>query len=125
MILLDTSVLIELFRTKDKGKTLFYKLAKKEQVFAISSITHYEILIGSNDMQNEFWDNLFSALVIIPFDALCSTSAVNIYKDLKSKSKMIELADLAIAATALANNIELATLNTKHFSHIKDLKINS
>jgi predicted nucleic acid-binding protein len=47
MILLDSSILIELFRKKNKEKTLFYRLSKTEVNFCISSITNYEIGIGN------------------------------------------------------------------------------
>jgi len=36
---------------------------------------------------------------------------------------MIDLADILIGATALAYNIPIATLNTKHFDRIKGLDI--
>jgi predicted nucleic acid-binding protein len=47
MILLDSSILIDLFRKKNKEKTLFYNLSKTEEIFCISSITSYEIGIGN------------------------------------------------------------------------------
>jgi len=46
-ILLDSSVLIELFRKKEKEKTLFYSVSKKYNDLCISSITNYEIGIGN------------------------------------------------------------------------------
>ncbi len=47
MILLDSSILIELFRKQDKTKTVFYKLSQTNDDFCISSITHYESGIGN------------------------------------------------------------------------------
>lgn len=79
MILRDTSVLIDLFRTRDKSKTFFYKLSIDNSDFAISSITHYEILLGSNSLQDKFWDTFFNSLTIIPFDVSCSIEAMKIY----------------------------------------------
>lgn len=43
MILLDSSVLIEFFRKKDKTNTTFYYISKNYQNLYISSISHYEI----------------------------------------------------------------------------------
>ena len=37
------------------------------------------------------------------------------------KNKMIDLADIFIGATALANEIPIATLNYKHFERIANL----
>jgi predicted nucleic acid-binding protein len=46
IILLDTSILIEHFRKKDKSKTTLYKLSEKNYRFSISTVTYYEIFIG-------------------------------------------------------------------------------
>jgi len=47
MILLDSSILIELFRKKDKEKTIFYSLSQSYSDLCISSITYYEIGVGN------------------------------------------------------------------------------
>jgi predicted nucleic acid-binding protein len=123
MILLDTSVLIELFRAKDKSKTLFFQLSAKEDLFAVSALTHYETFIGVRPAQIDFWLDFFKQLVIIPFDEKCSYQAVKIYSDLKAQNKLIALPDLLIAATALAHNCSLSTLNVKHFARVQNLII--
>jgi tRNA(fMet)-specific endonuclease VapC len=123
MILLDTSVLIELFRARDKSKTLFFQLSENEEEFAVSSITHYEIYIGANIKQVDFWTRFFRFVGVIPFDKKCSIEAAKIYKDLKAKNKLIELPDLFIAATALTNDFSIATCNVRHFERIVNLTI--
>ena len=123
MILLDSSVLIELFRTKDKSKTFFFQLSADENEFAISALTHYEIFIGNNETQTDFWNSFLTFIKIIPFDLPCSLEAVKIYEDLRKKNQMIGLADLVIAATAIANNLPIATNNFKHFARIENLII--
>jgi len=47
MILLDSSVLIELFRKKDKRSTLFYRISQSYSDLSISSITYYEVGTGN------------------------------------------------------------------------------
>jgi predicted nucleic acid-binding protein len=44
MILLDSSILIELFRKKDKKKTLFYNLSQSDKDLSISTLNvkHFE-----------------------------------------------------------------------------------
>ena len=123
MILLDTSVLIELFRVKDKAATFFYRLSNENNDFAISILTHYEIFRGSNSVQDTFWTNFLKNIKIIPFDLISSNEAIEIYKHLKAQNQMIDLADLLIAATAIAHNFDFATLNLKHFSKIANLHI--
>ena len=46
-----------------------------------------------------------------------------IYKDLKAKNQHIEFRDIFIGATAIMRNIPLLTLNEKHFTGIKGIKI--
>jgi len=123
MILLDTSVLIEMFRVKDKTATYFYQLSKTDNEFAISILTHYEIFRGSSNFQDIFWTNFLKTIEIIPFDIASSNEASKIYKLLKAQNKMIDFADLLIAATAIAHGLSLATLNLKHFGKIPDLHI--
>ena len=123
MILLDTSVLIEMFRVKDKTTTFFYRLSNDNDDFAISILTHYEIFRGSNHVQNTFWTNFLENIKVIPFDLAVSNEAIGIYKLLKTQNQMIDLADLLIAATAIAHNLDFATLNLKHFSKIPNLHL--
>jgi len=123
MILLDSSVLIEMFRKKDKSTTFFYQLSKGNSYFSISTITHFEIFRGSNMAQDAFWKNFMKMIEIIPFDIVSSNEATRIYKLLKVKNQMIDFADLLIAATAIAHNLDFATLNIKHFMKIPNLHI--
>jgi tRNA(fMet)-specific endonuclease VapC len=78
MILLDSSILIELFRKKDKEKTLFYGLSQSYSDLCISSITYYEIGVGNRNFHAEYWESLSDNLNVIPFDKACSNSAVTI-----------------------------------------------
>ena len=49
--------------------------------------------------------------------------ASSIAKKLKAENKIIEFRDIFIAATAIANNMPLTTLNIKHFNRIDDLEL--
>lgn len=123
MILLDSSVLIELFRKTNKQNTKFYRLSQKEKTFAISVITHYEIGVGNKNSTDEFWNHFFNNITVIPFDKECSEMAIEIYLDLRKRNKLIDLADLLIGATALAHGYQFSTLNEKHFKRIKGIDL--
>lgn len=123
MILLDSSVLIDLFRKKDKSKSYFFELLSEENDFAISTITQYEIGIGNKSSSSEFWNDLYGKLIILPFDQNCSDVAIEVYASLKKQNKLIDLADLLIGATAKNHRIPLATLNKKHFQRIEGLML--
>ena len=67
MILLDTSVLIDLFRRKEKEKSYFFQLAGNNNEFAVSTITRFEVFVGQHERQNEFWVTFFQKVKIIDF----------------------------------------------------------
>jgi tRNA(fMet)-specific endonuclease VapC len=123
LICLDTSVLIDFYRKKDKSKSYFYNLSLKWSHFAVTSVTVFEIYTGSDALQNEFWNKFFKTVVILPFDFNTARCAVLLDRELKANRKGIDMPDLFIAACAMENGIPLATLNFKHFQRIHKLEI--
>jgi predicted nucleic acid-binding protein len=123
VICLDTSILIDFYRKTDKSKSVFFKLTETYSLFAVSAVTEYELYLGNSEEQNVFWDTFFSQIAVLPFDTKAAKKAVEIYKQLRQDNKLIEIPDILIAATALQNNIPIATLNKKHFERIKGLQI--
>jgi len=121
--LLDTSILIDYFRKKDKSKTLLVYLSDHFEKFCISSIIEFEVYAGATGEQLSFWENVLKEINVIPFDSKAAHAAVTIQAQLKGKRKTIDKADLFIAATAVANDIPLATLNLKHFELIDGLEV--
>jgi len=122
IIIVDTSILIDFYRKTDKNKTAWVALIRQGYSFSISAITKYEIYAGATVAQLEFWDNILRAVNIIPFNDAAVDTAVDINSRLKRKRKQIDLADLFIAATAIANDLPFTTLNRKHFDRIDGLK---
>lgn len=59
IICLDTSILIAYYRKTDKQNSFFFQLTQTYRLFAVSVITEYEIMIGSNQSQDGFWFFLF------------------------------------------------------------------
>lgn len=123
IVLADTSILIDLFRKSEKANSKFVQLALQGYEFQISAITEYEVYSGATTAQLPFWDDLLQKVKVLPFDKEVVKLAVIINKQLKQTRKQIDLADLFIAATALASNLPLATLNRKHFDRIDRLNI--
>jgi predicted nucleic acid-binding protein len=124
LILLDTSVLIDYFRKKDKRKSYLARLAARVDLkFAISVITEFEILVGSNSEQQDFWEALFSNFTVLHLDSMCIRQAVKVQKILKRENQMIAIPDLLIAATAMEHDLQIATQNISHFKRIDQLQI--
>lgn len=123
VVLLDTSILIDYYRKTDKEKSIWINLVRQGYSFAVSAVTKYEIYAGATPNQLAFWDNVFQAITVLPLDEASVDTAVALNRALKRKRKQIDLADLFIAATAVAHNLPLLTLNRKHFDRIDTLKL--
>lgn len=89
IIFLDTSILIDYYRKTDKQNAFFFQLTQTYQLFAVSVITEYEIMIGSNDIQDIFWLSFFDKVTILPFTREANKMAVKIYRQLKAGNKLI------------------------------------
>lgn len=121
-ILLDTSIIIDFLRKKEKEKTLFFSLIKANFESFISIITHTELYAGksvweSKNAQQEL-EILFSGLKILPLEVQISEIAGQIRVKYD-----VNLLDAIIAATALVHDIELATFNVRDFKRIKGVKL--
>jgi tRNA(fMet)-specific endonuclease VapC len=123
IIILDTSILIEYFRKSNKTNSRLISLIDKGYKFKISAITEFEIFTGSLPAHYGFWENLLKEAEVLSFDKKAARVAVEINRALKLVSKQIGISDLFIAATAISNNLPLATLNLKHFERIEALEI--
>jgi len=110
MILLDTDVLIEVLR---RGVT--------PRDWAISVITLIEFLRGVNPGKvSEVKKRLEKAFIVIPLTNEIIETYCKLYRTLKEKGILIPDADLLIAATSITLKVSLATLNTKHYSRLKE-----
>ena len=123
LICLDSSILIDYFRKTKKDNSFFFELSNRYSSFAVSIITEFEILSGSNQKQKGFWDKFFEYVLVIPFDSKANEEAIKIFKELKRNGILIDIPDLFIGATAKAYNLKLAILNEKDFVRISGLEI--
>ena len=122
-LVVDTSVFIEYLRSKKKEQTIFQRLSNQSEIF-ISAVTLFELLIGAPS--NEKWAEIKKLTEDIPVLGLTEEIAeqsAKIYHELKKSNKLIEYRDIFIAATALANDLPILTLNRKDFRRIKNLKV--
>lgn len=121
-VLVDTSILIEFFRKKNRKKSVLYKLQGECDIY-VSAITEFEFLAGIKEENIVSIKSFFGNLDVIDFDSRASVLASSIYKDLKSKNQMIEFRDIFIGATAIAHGLPLATLDKNHFQRIDNLEL--
>ena len=105
------------------ANSVLVSLVRQGYKYCISSVTEYEIYTGAVLGQVDFWNTFLEKVEVLPFDKEVAKMAVVLNKALKKKRKLIDIADLFIAATAVANNLPFATLNKKHFDRVDNLNI--
>lgn len=128
-LLIDSSVLIAVERRK-LGLLELLRQYSAEPV-AISAVTASELLHGVHRAQDSrraeqrrsFVESLLSAYTIIPFDLDAARQHAQIWATMQTNGKIIGAHDLLIAATALALNYAVVTLNTAEFSRVPGLRV--
>lgn len=125
MVVLDTSILIDAlrqFKGHDPILREFIGLDSEDDL-AISVLTIQELYAGksSKDLKKEkLILAVISSLETLPYTYEVAKLAGEIARDL---DRSIDLADAAIAATAILNKAKLFTLNKRDFQGIKGLKL--
>ena len=118
-ILVDTSVLIDLFRGKLDARQYLTGL---REVPIASEVTRVEILRGLRADEREATERLFEALRWSLVDEAIARRAGELGRQWDRHRPGIALADLVIAATALSVGADLATTNVRHFPMFPELK---
>lgn len=121
--LIDTSVAVELGRIDP---------AQISADIAISALTLAELAIGphaaSDDLtrarRQQHLQNVEAKLEALPFDSVCARAYGHIYAAIEGtgrKARGARAIDLMIAATALAHELPLYTLNAKDLQGLDSL----
>jgi len=117
--LLDTDVLVDFLR--GYGKAVAFVNAQSFRII-LSSIVVAELYAGvKEDAEQAVLENFVSLFRIVPVSAEIA-KAGGLYKRDYGKSHGVGLADAILAATAVAENAMLKTLNTKHYPMLKGLR---
>lgn len=125
MVIIDTNIIIDHLRCPKNKISLLLKIArcKPKESLALSVVSVQELYEGLstlNKLKEQFLLATITPFKILPYNYEIAKLAGQISRDL---GRPIELADAAIAATAIINNCELLTLNQKDFFSIPKLKI--
>lgn len=121
-LLMDTSVIIDFSRSRDKSRTLLSQLVKAKHHLAISMITHTELFAGKSIWENQALlaklERFLSYLELVPLTPAVSRQAGRV----RARHEL-DLFDAIIAATALEQQVPLVTLNSRHFARVEDLEV--
>lgn len=129
MYLFDTDIITNIFK-KQPTPGLLTKLAETPRNQQhISTITISEIVYGAckSDRPAHHLRNLQEVLLpavnLLGFDSKAAFVCGQIRAELEKAGTPLALADLEIAAIALANQLVLVTGNTRHFARIPGLTV--
>ncbi|MBI1821188.1 MAG: type II toxin-antitoxin system VapC family toxin [Nitrospirae bacterium] len=111
-IVLDTDILINFLRGREKARTFLSSLID-EATLHCSVITIAEIFAGMREQERKKTEELLDSLNIIEITKEIAEKAGS-YKN-RIKSQNLELDDCLIAASAQSIDAILATGNTKHY----------
>lgn len=121
-ILIDTSILIDHLRREHKERSVYFRAAQQFDC-SVSAITEFEFRVGITATNRSFVEALLGLTPILSFDTACVQAAAGIYRGLKAVNQLIALPDLFIAATSVAHNLPLLTLNVSHFERVGELTL--
>ncbi len=128
MYLFDTDVITNIFKKTPAPGLLERLVQTPRQAQHISTITISEIVYGAwkCPQPQRHMDNLEKVLLpavnIIGFDAKAAYVCGRLRARLEQEGQPLALADLEIAAIAIANGLTLISGNMRHFSRIPELK---
>ena len=122
--ILDTCILVDIFRGKDDTQRKVQELGIKH--CCTSTVCLCELYAGAfkHGLERDFRliDWLVSKMPCLPFDNSVITYG-RIRAELESKGERLDNMDLLLASIALDNNLILITGNRKHFDRIPGLML--
>lgn len=121
LVLCDTNIIIEFYKGNGEIVEKLQKIGV-ENIF-ISSVTAAELVFGAinkKELKTIIAD--IAQLNLFPLNEIISEQFLKLMEQY-SLSHRLDIPDALIAATALVNDLELFTLNVKHFKYIHKLKL--
>lgn len=119
-ILVDTDILIKLFRGDKKIKKI---LDDHEGKLAVSIVTYFELLTGLKTKQRIIdLNKQMRAYEVIHLSEAISKKSFIIFQKYITTHHLFP-ADTLIAATAIENGLHLLTANVQDFVFIKELQL--
>ena len=118
-ICLDTDVCIALLKGETRAPAILHAIAEKEVVLSV--ITLFELMLRRTniDVVKRFIERFHRA----PLDDAVARHASRLQKELAMHGAIIDVRDIFIAATCIANDYSLLTFNRRHFERFTEIKL--
>lgn len=125
--LLDTNIITAFLKGNPNVVERVEQYVNEHERLTISIFSYYEILRGLKALGSkkklQAFDRFINDSKIEELERPVIIKAADIYVNLKREGKLVEDADILIAATALNKGLAVVTDNEKHFRRIKGLEV--
>lgn len=125
--LLDTNIITAFLKGNPNVVERVEQYINEYESLTISIFSYYEILRGLKALGSkkklQAFDRFINDCEIEELERPVVIKAADIYVNLKREGKLVEDADIFIAATALNKGLAVVTDNEKHFKRIKGLDV--
>ena len=121
MILIDSDVLIEHLRGKTAARDWLVGARQSSGPLAISVVSLTEIAGGMRPLERREVMRLLGSMQRFEVTEQVAWRAATLRQEYRRSHSGIGLGDYLIAATALTEGLELATLNTRHYPMFPEL----
>ena len=122
MIVLDTSVVIDLFVDGSAASATEEIIERGDG--GVSAVTVFELLTGvRNEAHLAERRELIEACRVLDVSAEVASKAASLYTELRAAGRLIPNEDLLIASTAMVHRCALHTLNRRHYERITALRL--
>jgi len=113
--LLDTSVLVDYLRGVEPAEKLVKQVVGDGEPASASVLTRIELSVGMRPSERRRTDALVAAIRWWPVDAQIADEADSLARRYGPSHSGIDAVDYCLAATARVHDLELLTLNVRHF----------
>ncbi len=115
MLLLDTTVLLDVLRARQNRRSLLVDVVAAGHLLATSAIDIGEVYSGMRRGEEDKTEAFLSSLVCYPITGAIARRAGSLKSAWAQKGRTLSLADMMVAATALEHGLALMTDNRKDF----------
>ncbi|OGG14529.1 hypothetical protein A2773_05630 [Candidatus Gottesmanbacteria bacterium RIFCSPHIGHO2_01_FULL_39_10] len=123
MVIIDTNIIIDHLRQKNRKVSWLQKMTEGAEAtkIAISVVSIQELYTGKSISTLENEETMLNTIASYEIKSYSYEIAKKAGELVRNSNGQLQFADAAIAATAIVNDAQLATLNKKDFEDIKDL----
>jgi predicted nucleic acid-binding protein len=129
MYLLDTNVLSEIAKRMPDEQVQRRVFSTAKDLLFASEMTRYELRYGAaiHPDPAKLWERIERKIlplpVWLPIGPEVAVATADLDGTMRRKGRMIEIADVFLAGTALVYGLVLVTRNTRHFEHVSGLEL--